>query len=111
MGSGVVDAGDTVAFDLTVTNNGPSDADAVVVRDELPPGTTAVSVTPARRRRLGSVRRSAAQVACARATMPAPGRRGRPDDERHPGRGAGRPERAGRHRAHEHRDGVDVDPR
>ena len=49
VGSGVVDAGDTVAFDLTVTNDGPSDADAVVVRDELPPGTTSVLGHPDRR--------------------------------------------------------------
>ncbi len=46
VGDGVVTAGETVAFDVAVTNNGPSDADRVVVRDTLPPGTTAVSVTP-----------------------------------------------------------------
>ena len=70
VGSGVVDAGDTVAFDLTVSNNGPSDADTVIVRDELPAGTTAVSVTPP----TGEGWLCAAvgrEVACARATMPA----------------------------------------
>ena len=70
VGSGVVVAGDTVAFDLTVTNNGPSDADAVVVGDLLPPGTTAVSVTPPAGDGWVCATRVRA-VACARATMPA----------------------------------------
>lgn len=70
VGSGVVAAGDTVAFDLTVTNNGPSDADAVVVRDELPPGTTPVSVTPPAGEGwlCATVGR---EVVCALATLPA----------------------------------------
>jgi uncharacterized repeat protein (TIGR01451 family) len=70
VGSGVVDAGGNVAFDLTVTNNGPSDADRVIVHDELPTGTTAVSVTPPD----GEGWLCAAvgrEVACARATLPA----------------------------------------
>ena len=70
VGTGVVDAGDTVAFDLTVTNNGPSDADRVIVHDELPTGTTAVSVTPPDGE--GWVCAAVArQVTCARATLPA----------------------------------------
>ena len=70
VGSGVVDAGDTVAFDLTVTNNGPSDADRVIVHDELPTGTTAVSVTPPDGE--GWVCAAVArEVTCARATLPA----------------------------------------
>ena len=70
VGSGVVDAGDPVAFDLTVTNNGPSDADRVIVHDELPTGTTAVSVTPPDGE--GWVCAAVArEVTCARATLPA----------------------------------------
>lgn len=37
--------GSTIAFTITVTNNGPSDATRVLVYDPLPAGTTAVSFT------------------------------------------------------------------
>jgi uncharacterized repeat protein (TIGR01451 family) len=37
------DAGDTVVFTITVTNNGPHDASGVVVTDQLPTGITYIS--------------------------------------------------------------------
>ena len=52
-----VQVGDTVGYDITVANAGPSDAAAVTLSDPLPAGTTFVSATqvsgpasPARRR-------------------------------------------------------------
>jgi uncharacterized repeat protein (TIGR01451 family) len=39
----VFDAGDTIAYTLTVTNNGPLDSDGAQVVDVLPPGTAFVS--------------------------------------------------------------------
>ena len=38
--------GSTVVFTLTLTNNGPADAEAVLVTDQLPSGYTYVSSTP-----------------------------------------------------------------
>lgn len=44
--SSQVSAGSTLQFTLTATNNGPDDADFVMVEDSLPAGTTLVSATP-----------------------------------------------------------------
>lgn len=44
-GPTTADAGSVVSWILTVTNDGPSDADAVQLSDALPPGTTFVGVT------------------------------------------------------------------
>jgi uncharacterized repeat protein (TIGR01451 family) len=38
--------GEQVSYVITITNAGPSDANAVMVSDPLPPGLTAVSATP-----------------------------------------------------------------
>ena len=43
-GDNPVSAGDTTAFTIVVHNDGPSDADAVTVTDQLPAGLTLVSV-------------------------------------------------------------------
>lgn len=47
-GDGVVAAGMTMAFEITVTNNGPSDATDVVVVDPLPTGFSVEAGTDAR---------------------------------------------------------------
>ena len=41
-GPGTVDAGQNLTYTITVTNNGPSDASAVVAQDTLPAGVTFV---------------------------------------------------------------------
>src|SRR5439155_25285034 len=43
---GTINAGDTAAFTIVVTNNGPGTADNVTVNDPLPPGV-AWSIDPA----------------------------------------------------------------
>jgi len=45
-GPDLVTEGDTYAYDLTITNNGPADATDVVVVDPLPGNTTFVSADP-----------------------------------------------------------------
>ncbi|MEU8075206.1 hypothetical protein AB0B31_07125 [Catellatospora citrea] len=45
-GDTTVDAGGTLSYTITVTNNGPSTARDVVVRDTMPAGVAFVSVTP-----------------------------------------------------------------
>ena len=42
-GPGSVNAGDTVVYEITTTNSGPSAASSVVVRDSLPAGVTFIS--------------------------------------------------------------------
>jgi len=44
--SGPVFAGKTLSYTLTVANNGPSDADGVILTDTLPMGTRLVSAVP-----------------------------------------------------------------
>src|SRR5437868_15420211 len=44
--SGTVTVGSNVAFTITVTNNGPSDATGVQITDQLPAGLIFVSATP-----------------------------------------------------------------
>ena len=40
-----IDAGSNITYDITLTNNGPSDASSVSLSDTLPPNTTFVSAT------------------------------------------------------------------
>ena len=42
-GPASVTAGTNISYDVTITNNGPADAQSVVLSDTLPPGTTFVS--------------------------------------------------------------------
>src|SRR5439155_1598608 len=46
-GPGAVNAAQNLTYTITVTNNGPSDASAVVVRDTLPAGVSFVSASDA----------------------------------------------------------------
>lgn len=41
-----VEVNDTITFEVTVTNNGPTDADAVTLEDNLPAGITLLSASP-----------------------------------------------------------------
>jgi uncharacterized repeat protein (TIGR01451 family) len=47
MGPGVVTAGTRATYTIVLTNNGPSDAQNVVLSDSLPAGATVLAITPA----------------------------------------------------------------
>jgi uncharacterized repeat protein (TIGR01451 family) len=69
--AGTVQVGDTVGYDITVANAGPSDAAAVVLEDPLPAGTTFVSVTQVRGPALTCTAPAAGQGGTVRCTISA----------------------------------------
>ena len=58
-----VDAGSTLTYHLTATNNGPSNAAAVSITDALPPGTTFVSASAGCTETAGTVQCDFGEVA------------------------------------------------
>src|SRR5439155_1512590 len=68
-GPATVDAAQNLTYTITVTNNGPSDASAVVVQDTLPAGVTFVSASDAGSEAAGVVTWPAVASLASGATM------------------------------------------